>query len=149
MQIVGKSCDILDEAVIRYYNLIFYPTRGSGVSKRFLKLGKKVSHTWEQDERFRGYLDTVTLRVMHSCEKYPSFNMEEQCKHNNNDESNTVCISDAFFVDEIKIDTVDRSCEGSIVSTSIWGLLRGLESFSQLVYTSPNGIAVNHCLVTF
>ena len=47
------------------------------------------------------------------------------------------------ILDEIKIDATDRPNEGIIVSESIWGMLRGLESFSQLVYTSQNGVAVN------
>ena len=48
----------------------------------------------------------------------------------------------SMYADEIKIDTADRPLEGMIVSNSIWGMLRGLESFSQLIYTSQNGVAV-------
>ena len=66
--------------MIRYYNIIFYPPRGSGVSKRFSKLAKKASHTWETSKHFRGYLDVVTLHVMQPCEKYPSLNMDEHCE---------------------------------------------------------------------
>ena len=63
----------------RYYNLIFHPPRGSGVSKRFLKLAEKVSYTWERQENFRGYLDTVNLQMMQPCESYPSLDMDEHC----------------------------------------------------------------------
>lgn len=120
-QITGKSCDILEDATIRYYNTIFYPPRGSGVSKRFAKLSKKASHTWETSKHFRGYLDTVALHVMQPCEKYPSLNMDEHY--------------------EIKLDTSDRPSEGIIISASVWGALRGLETLSQLIYASANGVA--------
>lgn len=120
-QITGNTCDILEEAVHRYYDLIFFPSKGSGTSKRFLKLAKKYRSTWEQNEHFRGYLDTVALHVMQPCETLPSLDMDEHY--------------------EIKIDATDKPREGIILSQSVWGILRGLESFSQLVYASQNGIA--------
>ncbi len=79
-QIKGHSCDIIDEAVRRYYDLIFYPSRGSGVSKRFLKHYKKMKKNWETSELFQGYLDTVVVDLMKPCEKYPSLSMDENCK---------------------------------------------------------------------
>ncbi len=79
-QIKGNTCDILEEAVRRYRDLIFYPPRGSGTAKRFLKLSKKYSHTWELNEHFRGYLDNVVLQVLQPCENFPSLNMDEHCK---------------------------------------------------------------------
>lgn len=120
-QITGNTCDILEEAIHRYYDLIFFPPRGSGTSKRFQKLSNKYSMTWEKNENFRGYLDTVVLHVMQPCEKLPSLSMDEHY--------------------EIKIDATDRPREGIILGQSVWGILRGLESFSQLVYSSQNGIA--------
>jgi len=80
VQITGNNCDILEEAIHRYYDLIFFPPKGSGTTKRFLKLSKKYGSTWEQNENFRGYLDTVTLHVMQPCETFPSLDMDEHCK---------------------------------------------------------------------
>lgn len=43
------------------------------------------------------------------------------------------------FTDDLKI----SESEGLLESNSIWGILRGIESFSQLLYLSPDGRAVN------
>ena len=112
--------------------------------KRYEKLSKKYTHIWEGNPSFRGYLDKVSIRLLQPCENLPSLNMDEHCK------SKLIslifqpifrCV--LYFEDEIKIDATDRPRDGMIVSNSIWGILRGLESFSQLIYTSQNGIAVS------
>jgi len=79
-QISGKSCDILDEALRRYYELIFWPARGSGMTKRFQKLFPEARHSWEKMDLFRGYLDTVKVHLMQPCETYPSLDMDEHCR---------------------------------------------------------------------
>ena len=79
-QITGNRCDILEEAVSRYYNMIFHPTRGKGVEKRFEKLFEQVRHGWEASELFRGYLDTLSIDLQKPCDIYPSFSMDESCK---------------------------------------------------------------------
>jgi len=53
------------------------------------------------------------------------------------------CDLSEISLDEIKIDATDKPREGIILSQSVWGILRGLESFSQLIYASQNGIAVS------
>lgn len=48
------------------------------------------------------------------------------------------------ITDTIKVDAPDSPMRASIFSDSVWGILRGLETFSQLVYSSPDtGIAVS------
>jgi len=74
------SCDIVEEAVRRYYSSIFYPARDKGVTKRFLKHYKKAKRRWEKDNLFHGYLDKVSIYMMQPCEKYPSLSMDEHCK---------------------------------------------------------------------
>ena len=39
-----------------------------------------------------------------------------------------------FFSDEIKIDSPDQPGKAQIIAFSVWGILRGMESFGQLIY---------------
>ena len=39
-----------------------------------------------------------------------------------------------FFADEIKIDSPDQPGKAQIIAFSVWGILRGMESFGQLIY---------------
>ena len=54
------------------------------------------------------------------------------------------CVYYNYVSDEMKLDSADRPLEGMILGSSIWGILRGLESFSQSVYASQNGVAVSN-----
>lgn len=74
--------------------------------------------SWRRSEDFNGYLDTVSVNLMKPCEDYPHQDMDEQY--------------------EIKIDSPDQPASGTITAQSIWGILRGLESFSQLLI--PDGL---------
>ncbi|XP_047481303.1 beta-hexosaminidase subunit alpha-like isoform X2 [Penaeus chinensis] len=110
---VGHDCDILKAALKRYIGVIF--ASYSSVELR--------SQPWRKDGHFRGYLDNVKVNLIAQCEELPHRNMDEHY--------------------EIKIDSPDAPTEGTIVSQSVWGILRGLESFSQLLLPSGSAYVLN------
>ncbi|ROT62925.1 Beta-hexosaminidase subunit beta [Penaeus vannamei] len=81
------------------------------------------SQPWRKDGLFRGYLDNVKVNLIAQCEELPHRNMDEQY--------------------EIKIDSPDAPLEGTIISHSVWGILRGLESFSHLLLPSGSAYVLN------
>lgn len=105
----GKDCDILRSAINRYEKIIRY------------HLGQKKIKIAQDDHPFVVRFSSTTmlseLRVdlMSECEQWPYLGM---------DESYDLAVTLA----------------GSLLnSKSIWGILRGLETFSQLIYTGDDG----------
>ncbi|XP_018019404.1 beta-hexosaminidase subunit beta isoform X2 [Hyalella azteca] len=64
-------------------------------------------------------LTSFQIRLMAACEGAPYLHMDEHY--------------------EIKIDSPDEPGVGSIVAVSVWGILRGLESLSQLLIPAGDG----------
>ncbi|XP_054714112.1 beta-hexosaminidase subunit alpha-like [Uloborus diversus] len=62
----------------------------------------------------------LTIKVVGPCEKYPYMNMDEQ------------------YI--LRINTSDTINSALLFSTTVWGALRGLETFSQLVFNLQKGI---------
>ena len=66
-------------------------------------------------KRLGGSLSMLNVNLKQACEKYPSLKMDEA------------------------YDMSVTSNGGELASNSIWGILRGLETFSQIVYESERG----------
>jgi len=120
-EVIGQRCDILDDALRRYYQFIFNP---AGPAEEQVVVTEEM---YANQKNFRAFLDVVKINLQQPCEQYPSENMVENY--------------------QLEIDSPANPLIGVITSPSIWGMLRGLETFSQLVYISPDGIA-NHVNAT-
>nr|XP_053633010.1 beta-hexosaminidase subunit alpha-like [Cherax quadricarinatus] len=110
----GYDCDILQEAIKRYISIIF-------PSSDVMKKGKK--QPWRKDAGFVSYLDSLQVNLMAECEDYPHQNMDEHY--------------------QIEINNEDAGSVGSLVSQSIWGILRGLDTFSQLLIPDGSDYIIN------
>lgn len=116
----SSKCDIIIEAVKRYKKLLFIENCSQySFSPKFVK--RKFPNS-------SGQLMNLTIKMSGDCEKYPYMNMDEQYL--------------------LKINTPDNVDQAMLFSTTVWGVLRGLETFSQLVYPlAPGLFAVNSSIV--
>jgi len=119
---VHGPCDIIDTAITRYYKRVFPPAATDVVghldsaSRRQRK--RTARREMKEDPGFKGYLETVSI-VMNNkngCEKSPHLDMNESY--------------------EVKVNAPDSPGKATIIAFTAWGILRGMESFSQLVYPS-------------
>lgn len=70
-RVVGVTCDILDEAIVRYFRIVFYdgkerPNRRSKDSALRFEARKHLTH--------------LDVEVQNACEEYPSLDMDESCE---------------------------------------------------------------------
>ena len=92
--VVGKDCDILQDAIVRYFKIIFRTTVGGNAAPlygdgvlRFHPRGGPEVWGWEQDdgetpegEAGGGTLRGLDLEVGQQCaDLYPSLDMDESC----------------------------------------------------------------------
>ena len=98
--------------------------------------------------RFAGSLTEVELIMNNKggCQKYPHKDMDEHCRQHY---INIVHLSTSrysgvhtwlfihpgfSFSDEIKVNSPDDPAKAKIIAFSVWGILRGMESFGQLIH---------------
>ncbi|CAL8089385.1 unnamed protein product [Orchesella dallaii] len=117
---VRNTCDLVEDALKRYYALI---NRRHSTLQRFRNDKKNdAEKPWKGTPNYVGYLDVLKIDLMTPCEAYPNENMDESY--------------------ELKIDTPDLVGQGLLVASSNWGILRGLETFSQLLYPTSDYAAL-------
>lgn len=82
-------------------------------------------------------LDSLRVNLKSNCEKLPYLGMDESCAY-----SFDITNQHEYyflFLDDLTI----SDSEATLQSFSIWGMLRGLESFSQLLYVAPDSRSVS------
>ncbi|KAJ8682972.1 hypothetical protein QAD02_018764 [Eretmocerus hayati] len=120
LQVIQKSCDILKNAKERYKQII---EREQSIMKKYSK--SQSTRIFNQPMTYRtsagssGNLAGLKIFLNQDCESYPRLNSNESYA--------------------LRIPHSDGNVYASLTSDSIWGILRGLETFSQLIAWSKNG----------
>uniref|UniRef100_A0AAR5Q2S4 beta-N-acetylhexosaminidase n=1 Tax=Dendroctonus ponderosae TaxID=77166 RepID=A0AAR5Q2S4_DENPD len=109
----SSTCNILYNAVRRYEEII----SNQRLSKLKKKQSKHIVAAPDDDDRYLGQIDQVQISLNEICDdtSYPAFQADESYSLN------------------IAIE------ESTITARTVWGVLRGLETFSQLLYTGEDG----------
>ncbi|XP_069678413.1 beta-hexosaminidase subunit beta-like [Periplaneta americana] len=118
-QVTKENCDLLQEAIKRYYNVIIQ-TRDINMRTRSHR--EPISKGWKKDPQFRAYLDSLEIQLMAPCEDLPYLHMDEHY--------------------ELRINTPDLPGAALLTSQTVWGVLRGMETFSQLLSIDDSGAAL-------
>ncbi|CAH1967169.1 unnamed protein product [Acanthoscelides obtectus] len=107
-----KGCDILDKAFLRYQRIILDDYRTVENHANSLN---RIRHekTWKGDPLFQGYLKELNVSLGGSCDSYPK---------------------DEQILQKEQYRIVVNETGAWLNSDTVWGILRGLETFSQLVY---------------
>lgn len=104
------DCDIVQEAVRRYYRYIF---DSAGLDQEYVTFDAVDNRNWSPNNVFMGFLDELHIHLTEPCKTYPSDFMDEKY--------------------ELIINSNGFQSSGILVSKSVWGILRGLETFSQVI----------------
>lgn len=100
---------MIQAAFYRYYDIIFNPPR-SAINKHRNKNRASKSPL----KSVNGQLPGLEVFLTGNCEAWPYFDMDEQYT--------------------LEIATNEYPLQARLTATTVWGVLRGLETFSQLVY---------------
>lgn len=111
-RVVGHTCDIVEEALTRYKDIIFQATS----SQRY------APQPFGGNSSFRGFLDYLDVNLQAECENYPHDQMVESY--------------------ELTVDSPDAPGEATLQSSSVWGIVRGLETFSQLLLPDSSNFKI-------
>ncbi|XP_065335395.1 beta-hexosaminidase subunit beta-like [Cloeon dipterum] len=125
--VLSNTCDILDDALLRYYRYLVLEREAAWSDRAYERMkSNKIPTGFDSinsKATFRGNLDVLDVELTSPCENLPYQGMDESY--------------------ELKIDTPDLPMAGRLISQSIWGILRGLESFVQLAAPSQDGSALH------
>ncbi|XP_012263296.2 beta-hexosaminidase subunit alpha-like [Athalia rosae] len=112
MLVTGETCDILEDAVQRYTRIVMTEARAA-----VRLLGSRRRRHARRDPLFAGDIVALEIRLINPCENLPHLGMNES------------------YI----LDVPEDSDTGTLVSNSIWGILRGLETFTHILTASGDG----------
>lgn len=119
------DCDILNRAIQRYEQLTFLDDCSflkNDDSTSFDELPNQTDLSG--DRNYMGEIDNITVFLRTGgCEQWPSLNMDEMYT--------------------LRIDSPDYPKRAVLFANKVWGLIRGLETFSQLVNKVDGRFVVN------
>ncbi|KAI4504409.1 hypothetical protein M0802_000880 [Mischocyttarus mexicanus] len=115
-QTTNENCDIINEAIERYKGIILTEARIARINEKG-QSGASVRN----DGFFKGTLTSLDIQLKNPCE-----HNGEHWPHLLMNESYTLEIN-------------ETSVSGSLSADSVWGILRGLETFSQILVPSGDG----------
>lgn len=115
-----NNCDLLEKAVDRYKNILNDLHEISRKNRKVTHWRTRQNGNRTHGDMYRGILHELQVYLSKACEEYPHFDMEENYT--------------------LTVDSVSR-----LNASSIWGVLRGLETYSQLFYLSSdyNEVRIN------
>ncbi|KAI3386931.1 hypothetical protein SNEBB_004278 [Seison nebaliae] len=130
LSVGSYECATLLDGINRLYGTIFIPTdyvrSNYGLDGKYLK--NKLTNYFsnmKNDGNNDGSVDLLEVNLKKECEYLPSLNMDESYQLN------------------------VKGNSGSLNSSSIWGILRGLMTFSQLVHSNftTNELLINEVTI--
>ncbi|CAH0713089.1 unnamed protein product, partial [Brenthis ino] len=121
VKVINQTCDILTNAVERYSYVMRYKNGLRFHERKIHKRRRRIAN----DALYRGTLNEFEIDLTAPCEDYPSLDMNEQYH-------------------------LTIAATSTLTSSSIWGILRGLETLAQLFYLSNdrNEIRINETDIT-
>ncbi|XP_049877153.1 beta-hexosaminidase subunit beta-like [Pectinophora gossypiella] len=108
INVTNEKCSILGNAIIRFIAVLKDLFRIARQNRRY-KYQRTRADKGGKDKRYQGFIRELQLNLKEPCEDYPHFKM---------DESYSLTVGSTAV----------------LTSDSIWGMLRGLETASQLFY---------------
>ncbi|XP_034835450.1 beta-hexosaminidase subunit beta-like [Maniola hyperantus] len=122
VKIMDQTCDILTNAIARYSYII---ENKIGPKARHKEPAPGAAPIANTDALYKGHLNELEITLTSPCEELPHLDM---------DESYNLTVSSS----------------SKLISSSIWGAIRGLETFAQLFYISDdyNDVRVNETVIS-
>jgi len=115
----------MEAAFVRYYDIMFGGTKGARPLRRNGDRDDNRVFKFTKNKK-NGGLALLNVILTNECEEWPSLNM---------DESYTLSVTTGSAM---------------LKASSVWGVLRGLQTFSQLIYhnSDVNAPSINNTMIT-